>query len=247
MPSAATIPEPRLALVGQAERGKTPEAGLCTRVMVADRHALVRAGLQALLEGSGRLTVVGEAATGDEAVALARRIDPDVVVIDAQLPGLDCIEASRRMLTESGVAVMLLISSDVDDRVIPALRAGVSGLLHTDAPPAELVRTVEALAWGESLLSPSLARRLITELAARPEPVVRTSTVLEELTPREREVVGLVALGDSNAQIAEQLVVTPATAKTHVSRAMVKLAVRSRAQLVVFAYEAGIAQPRVAA
>jgi DNA-binding NarL/FixJ family response regulator len=211
------------------------------RVVVADGHALVRAGFRALLERRPAIEVVGEAADGEEAVALALRLRPDVVLIDGSLPGLDCVEATRRTLSETGAAVMLLTGSEADERMFDALRAGASGLMLKDTEATELVRAVELLARGEALLSPPIARRLIAELAARPEPQVPESDLLDELTAREREVVALVALGLNNDEIAARIVVTPATAKTHVSRAMVKLHARDRAQLVVFAYEAGLA------
>ena len=211
------------------------------RVVVADGHALVRAGFRALLERRSAIEVVGEAADGDEAVALASRLRPDVVLIDGSLPGLDCVEVTRRTLAETGAAVMLLTGSDADEQIFDALRAGASGLMLKNTEPTELLRAVELLASGEALLSPAIARRLIAELAARPEPQVPESDLLDELTAREREVMALVALGLSNDEIATRLVVTPATAKTHVSRAMVKLRARNRAQLVVFAYEAGLA------
>jgi DNA-binding NarL/FixJ family response regulator len=214
------------------------------RVLVADGQAVVRAGFRALLEAEQRIRIVGEAATGEEAVALAQRIRPDVVMIDAMLPGLDSVEATDRMFAETGVAVMLLTVCEGDKRIFAALRAGASGLLFKDTEPAELVRAVEALARGEVLLSPTLTRRLIAEFISRPEPACPSPELLDELTPREREVVALVALGLSNREIAEQLVVTPATAKAHVSRAMIKLHAHDRAKLVVFAYEAGLAAPR---
>jgi DNA-binding NarL/FixJ family response regulator len=214
------------------------------RVVIADGQALVRAGFRVLLEDTERIAVVGEAADGEEAVALAHRLRPDVVLMDANLPGLDCVEATRRVLSEPGGAVMLLTGSERDDRIFDALRAGASGLLLKDTEPTELVRAVELLAQGDALLSPALTRRLIAELASRPEPQLPKSNLLDELTAREREVVALVALGLTNDEIAEQLVVTRATAKTHVSRAMVKLQARDRAQLVVFAYETGLALPR---
>jgi DNA-binding NarL/FixJ family response regulator len=213
-------------------------------VLIADGHAVVRAGFRALLEDDQRITVVGEAATGEEAVTLTHRIRPDVVVIDAGLPGLDSVEATGRMFSQSGVAVMLLVASDGDKRVLAALRAGASGLLLKDTEPAELVRAVEALARGDALLAPSLTRRLIAELASRPEPECPSPELLDELTAREREVVALVGHGLGNDEIAERLVVSPATAKTHVSRAMVKLHAHDRAKLVVFAYEAGLVVPR---
>jgi DNA-binding NarL/FixJ family response regulator len=211
------------------------------RVVVADGQALVRAGFRVLLEDTERIAVIGEAADGEQAVALARRLRPDVVLMDANLPGLDCVEATRQVLAETGRAVMLLTGSERDERIFDALRAGASGLLLKDTEPTELIRAVELLARGEALLSPPLTRRLISELASRPEPRLPNSDLLDELTAREREVVSLVALGLTNEEIGEQLVVTRATAKTHVSRAMVKLHARDRAQLVVFAYETGLA------
>ena len=242
--SSGRAAPPRLALVGRPDGLEAPRRTGEVRVLVADGQALVRAGFRVLLEGDGRIEVVGEAATGEEAVALAGRLRPDVVLIDARLPGLDCVEATSRMFSESGVAVMLLTGSENDERVFGALRAGASGVLLKDTEPAELVGAVDALARGDALLSPSFARRLIAELASRPQPHLPSSELFDELTAREREVMALVALGLSNDQIAERLVVTPATAKTHVSRAMVKLHARDRAQLVVFAYESGLVPPR---
>ncbi len=217
------------------------------RVLVADGQALVRAGFRVLLEGDGRIAVVGEAAAGEEAISLTARLRPDVVLMDATLPGPDCVEATARMVAESGVAVLLLAASEDDDRIVAALRAGASGLLLKDTDPAELIRAIEALAHGDALLSPALTRRLIAELTARPEPRVPSSGLLAELTAREREVMALVAQGLKNDEIATRLVITPATAKTHVSRAMVKLHAHDRAQLVVFAYEAGLVLTRVGA
>src|SRR4051794_891675 len=198
-----------------------------------------------LLEGDRGITVVGEAATGDEAVAMAHRLRPDVALIDARLPGLDSVEATGQIFFKSGVAVMLLTTSEDDERIFAGLRGGASGLLLKDTDPAELLRGVELLARGDPLLSPPLARRLIAELASRPEPSPSPGLV-DELTAREREVVTLVGHGLSNDEIAERLVVTPATAKTHVSRAMVKLNAHDRAKLVVFAYETGLVRPRTA-
>jgi DNA-binding NarL/FixJ family response regulator len=231
----------------QKQRASASTARCAARVLIADGQALVRAGLRVLLETNQRITVVGEAACGEEAVALARRLRPDVVLIDARLPGLDSVEATGRMFSESRVAVMLLTANEGDERIFAALRAGASGLLLKDTEPAELVLAVELLARGEALLSPRLTRRLIAELASRPEPASASPGLLDELTAREREVVALVALGLSNGEIAERLVVTPATAKTHVSRAMVKLDARDRAKLVVLAYEAGLVVPRAQA
>jgi DNA-binding NarL/FixJ family response regulator len=217
------------------------------RVLIADGHALVRAGFRVLLEADARIRVVGEAGTGEQAVALALAIRPDVVLIDARLPGLDCVQATDRMIAESGVAVMLLTASEGDERIFAALRAGARGLLLKDTEPAELMRAIELLARGEAPLSPSLARRVIAELVSRPEPSHPSSELLDELTAREREVVALVALGLSNDEIADRLVVSRATAKTHVSRAMVKLDAHDRAKLVVFAYETGLVMPRAGA
>jgi DNA-binding NarL/FixJ family response regulator len=216
-------------------------AAPAVRVLVADGQALVRAGFRALLEADGRIGVVGEASTGEEAVELARRLRPDVVLIDATLPGLSCVEATGRMLEDPDIAVMLLTATELDDRIFATLRAGARGMLLKDTDPAELVQAIELLARGDALLSPSLTRRLIAELATIPDPQLPSSELLDELTRREREVVALVAHGLSNADIAERLVISPATAKTHVSRAMLKLGAHDRAQLVVFAFHAGLA------
>jgi DNA-binding NarL/FixJ family response regulator len=224
----------------RASRGT---GGPVTRVLIADGQALVRAGLRILLEADGCIRVVGEAATGEEASAMARRIPADVFLLDERLPGLDCVDLTSQIVSESGVAVMLLTASEADERVFAALRAGATGLLLKDTEPAELVRAVDALAHGGALLSPSLTRRLIAELASRPAPARPSSDLLDELSAREREVVALVAHGLGNHEIAERLVVSPATAKTHVSRAMVKLRLHNRAQLVALAYEAGLVVP----
>lgn len=210
------------------------------RVIISDGEALVRAGLRALLEGEGDIAVVGEAASGDDAVALARRLGPDVVLMDVSLPGLDAVETTRQLLDNPGVPVMLLTTSETDERIFDALRAGASGLVLKDTDPGELARAVAVLAGGGALLSPRLTRRLIADFASRPEPGRPDEALVQGLTTREREVVALVALGLSNDEIAEQLVVSPATARTHVSRAMIKLHARDRAQLVVFAYESGL-------
>jgi DNA-binding NarL/FixJ family response regulator len=238
-------PRRRLTLVHQAEYGGGTTRRE-VRVLVAHGQTLVRAGIRSLLESGQSLSVVGEVGGSDEAIELARRLGPDVVLMDATLPGLD-IEAIRQIAALAGVRLMLLTASDTDEGVFQSLRAGATALLVPDTEPAELVRAVRLVARGESLLSPSLTRRLIAELASRPE-VRRPSTdELEELTDREHEVMALVAHGLSNDEIAERLVVSPATAKTHVSRAMVKLHARDRAQLVVFAYQAGLVQARAAA
>jgi DNA-binding NarL/FixJ family response regulator len=219
-------------------------ASSAVRVLLADSQGLVRAGFRALLEATERISVVGEAASGEEAIALAHRLRPDVALIDATLPGLDSVQATRQISSQSRAAVILLIASQDDEHSLPALRAGATGLLLKDTEPAELVRAVETLAQGDALLSPRLTRRLIAELASRPEPMSPSPSLLDELTAREREVVALVGRGLGNDEIAERLVVSPATAKTHVSRAMVKLDAHNRAMLVVFAYETGLVRAR---
>jgi DNA-binding NarL/FixJ family response regulator len=217
-----------------------------SRVILSEGEALVRAGLRALLEEDGTVTVVGEAATGEEALDLAGQLKPDVVLLDAGLPGLDSVETTRRLLADSGVPVMLLANSEADEHTFAALRAGASGVVLKDTEPSELVRAVAVLARGDALLSPSFTRRLIADFASRPEPSQPNDERVAVLTAREREVVGLVAMGLSNGEIAEELVLSPATARTHVSRAMVKLGARDRSQLVVFAYNNGLVLQPVA-
>jgi DNA-binding NarL/FixJ family response regulator len=212
-------------------------------VLLADDQPLIRAALRVLVDHEEGLAVVAEAADGEEAVALARETRPDVVVMDIGMPGLDGIEATRRIVADTrldGVKVLILTTSESDERIIEALSSGASGFLVKDADPAELLRAVRVVAQGEALLSPSVTRRLIAELAALPRARRCPPGELEELTRREREVMGLVATGLSNAEIAEVLVVSPATAKTHVSRAMLKLQAHDRAQLVVLAYQTGL-------
>ena len=211
-----------------------------SRVILSEGEALVRAGLRALLEEDGTVSVVGEAATGEEALDLAGQLKPDVVLLDAGLPGLDSVETTRRLLADTGVPVMLLANSEADEHTFAALRAGASGVVLKDTEPSELVRAVAVLARGDALLSPSFTRRLIADFASRPEPSQPNDERVAVLTAREREVVGLVAMGLSNGEIAEELVLSPATARTHVSRAMVKLGARDRSQLVVFAYNNGL-------
>jgi DNA-binding NarL/FixJ family response regulator len=211
-------------------------------VLLADDQALVRAGFRALLEAQPDLEVVGEAADGEAALRLAVAHRPDVVLMDIRMPGCDGLEATRRIVADprlSAVRVIVLTTFDLDDYVFEALRVGASGFLVKDTEPVELIRAVRAVANGDALLSPGVTRRLIEEFVARtrrPKP----SVDLAELTQREREVMALVGIGLSNDEIAERLVVSPTTAKTHVSRAMTKLGARDRAQLVVFAYESGL-------
>jgi DNA-binding NarL/FixJ family response regulator len=220
----------------QAREGSSP-----LRVLIADGQPLVRAGFRALLQESGRMSVVGEASTFAQAVELARRTRPDVAVVDAGLTGR--VEA----IGELPVRVMLLTSSADDDRLLAAVRAGAQGLLVKDSAPGELVSGIEALARGDAPLSPCLARRLLRQVGAFPERHTPQPECLTELTPREREVLVLVGLGFTNTEIAERLVITLATAKTHVSRVMMKLHAHHRAALVVAAYEGGLVVPGTAA
>jgi DNA-binding NarL/FixJ family response regulator len=227
-------------------RSPTPgEIGKTIRVLLADDQALVRAGFRALLDAEPDIDVVGEANDGAEAVKLVRDVSPDVVLMDIRMPGTDGIDATRRICSDdklAGSRIVILTTFDVDEYVFEALRAGASGFLVKDTEPAELVQAVRVVAAGEALLSPSVTRRLIEEFATRAkEP--GSDALLTLLTDREREVVALVGSGLSNDEIAERLVVSPATAKTHVSRSMIKLGARDRAQLVVIAYESGLVRP----
>lgn len=215
-------------------------------VLLADGERLVRAALRGLLEGAWGITVAAEAASGPEAVALTRELRPDVVLMNLSLPDLSGLEATRRINADpelSGVEVLILSADEHDEDLFRALRAGASGFLTMDTEPAELLRAVRVLAGGGVQLSPSVTRRLIDEFASQPDPRRPVPTMFEELTVREREVVTLVAFGLTNEEIGELLVVSPATAKTHVSRSMIKLHVRDRAQLVALAYQTGFAQP----
>jgi DNA-binding NarL/FixJ family response regulator len=217
------------------------------RVGVADDQPLVRAGLKAMFELADGMKLVGEAVDGKAAIELARREQPDVLLMDVRMPIMDGIEATRRITTDpatAGVKVVVLTTFDVDEYVYSALRAGASGFLLKDAPPEQLFEAVRVVSAGEALLDPSVTRRLIGEFARRPpEPRSRQHTALKSLTAREREVLGLIGRGLSNAEIAEELVVSQATAKTHVARILAKLDARDRAQLVVLAYETGLVQP----
>jgi DNA-binding NarL/FixJ family response regulator len=215
-------------------------------VLLADDQPLVRAGLRVLFDGERDIAVVGEAANGEEALSLARHTRPDVVLMDIRMPGLDGLEATRRIAAEqqlAAVKVLILTTFESDAYVFEALRAGASGFLLKDAEPIELLQAVRVLDAGDALLSPSVTRRLISEFLAAPEPHRSPPEQLDVLTEREREVLALVARGLSNDQIAKRLTISPATAKTHVSRAMVKLGCRDRAQLVVLAYQTGLVLP----
>ena len=216
------------------------------RVVVADDQALVRAGFRVLVDSAPDLEVVGEAADGVEAVELARQRLPDVVLMDIRMPRMDGLEATRRIVAldrAAGVRVLVLTTFDLDEYVYQALRAGASGFLLKDTPPADLLAAIRVVAAGDALLAPSVTRRLIAEFARRPGPGAATPAALAALTEREREVLGLVARGLSNAEIAGLLQVSAATAKTHVSRVLAKLQARDRAQLVMLAYETGLVTP----
>ena len=218
------------------------------RVVLADDQALVRAGFRVLLDSAGDIEVVGEAASGEEAVEQTRTKKPDVVLMDIRMPNTDGLEATRRIATDpelAGVRVLILTTFEVDQYVFEALRSGASGFVVKDMEPAELLQAVRVVARGDALLAPGVTRRLIAEFAGRPEQRRPASPDLMVLTDREREVLVLVAAGRSNDEIATELFISPATAKTHVSRAMSKLGARDRAQLVVLAYESGLVLPRV--
>jgi DNA-binding NarL/FixJ family response regulator len=212
------------------------------RVLLADDQALVRAGFRSILEGEDGIEVVGEAADGGEATRLARQLRPDVVLMDIRMPGVDGLAATREIAVSTEARVIILTTFDLDEYVYGALRAGASGFLVKDSEPAELIHGLRVVARGDALIAPAITRRLIAEFAARsthPDPGPR----LRALTEREREVMALVAAGLSNTEIAARLVLSPATAKTHVSRIMTKAQVRDRSQLVILAYESGLTVP----
>jgi DNA-binding NarL/FixJ family response regulator len=215
-------------------------------VLLADDQALVRAGFRALLDAEPDIEVVGEAGTGEEAFGLASQLIPDVVLMDIRMPETDGLEATRRIAASpqlERVHVVILTTFELDEYIFAAIRNGASGFLVKDTDPQELIRGVRSVAQGDALLSPSVTRRLIEEFAAR-TPAPATTPTLEELTPREREIVAVAAEGLSNEEIADRLFISPTTAKTHISRAMHKLGARDRVQLVVAAYESGLVRPR---
>jgi DNA-binding NarL/FixJ family response regulator len=216
------------------------------RVVLVDDQALIRSGIRALLDAEDDIEVVAEAADGRQGVALTREHRPDIALVDIQMPLMDGIEATRQIAADPGlgdVRVVILTNYGIDEYVFRALRAGASGFLLKDTEPAELITALRVVMHGDALLSPAVTRRLISEFVARP-PDRLTPVGMERLTKREREVVALVAHGLSNDEIAETMVLSPTTAKTHVSRAMTKLGARDRAQLVVFAYQSALVVPR---
>ncbi len=211
------------------------------RVLIADDQPLARAGFKAVLEATGGVQVVAEAQDGDQAVELARRHDPDVVLMDIRMPGTDGIEATRRMPNQK---VLILTTFGLDDYIIEALRAGASGFLLKDAPVEELVRAVRTVAAGDAQLSPAVTKRLLEQVGRRlPAAVPRDSGALADLTERELEVLRLLAAGMSNAEIAATLVVSEPTVKSHVSNVLQKLGLRDRVQAVIYAYENGLVAP----
>jgi DNA-binding NarL/FixJ family response regulator len=215
------------------------------RVLLADDQALVRAGFRALLDARADIEVVGEAADGRAAVALAAELRPDVVLMDIRMPGLDGLEATRQIAADPAlgeVRVVILTTFALDEYLFDALRFGASGFLVKDTEPADLVTAVRVVAAGDALISPGMTRRLVEEFAARAKPR-RPAAELDVLTEREREVMALAAGGLTNDEIAGRLYMSPATARTHVSRAMIKLGARDRTQLVVLAYETGLVRP----
>ena len=216
------------------------------RVLVADDQALVRGSFRLLVDTDPGLQVIGEAATGAEAVEIATRDKPDVLLMDIRMPVMDGIEATRQITASeqtAGVRVLILTTFDLDDYVYAALRAGASGFLLKDTPPADLLTAIRIIAAGDALLAPAITRRLIAEFARRPQPGQQPAATLAGVTDREREVLTLIGRGLSNDEIAQALHITMATAKTHVSRLLAKLGARDRAQLVIVAYETGLIQP----
>jgi DNA-binding NarL/FixJ family response regulator len=213
-------------------------------VLLADDQSLVRAGFRMILESEGDITVVGEAANGEQAVAATRRLGPDVVLMDIQMPGSDGLAATRQITAAAGARsrVLILTTFERDEYVFEALQAGASGFLLKNAPPEELVHAVRVVASGDALLAPSVTRRVIEQFARRPvEPAVRER--VESLTQREREVLILLARGMSNSELAAELFVTEGTIKTHLSSLLAKLGLRDRVQAVVLAYESGLVAP----
>lgn len=221
---------------------------MSVRVVLADDQALLRATLRLLLDSAPDIEVVGEAATGAEALAQVREACADLVLMDIRMPDMDGIEATRRIVGDealAGVKILILTTFETDELVAAALRAGASGFLGKGVEPEALLEAIRTVSAGEALLSPAATTSLVERFLAQPEPLHgRLAADLSELTAREREIAALVGAGLSNLEIAERLVISPATAKTHVNRAMMKVGARDRAQLVVFAYETGLVTPR---
>jgi DNA-binding NarL/FixJ family response regulator len=212
-----------------------------TRVLIADDDELVRAGLAAILSTDPEIEVVGEASTGREAVDRTRRLQPDVVLMDVRMPDLDGIAATRELVRADAAArVLILTTFEQDDYIFPSLHAGASGFLLKRSPPEKLIAAVHTIARGDSLLAPSVTRRVLDHMASQPATDHRATARLQELTPREREVFELLARGLSNAEIAGELVLEESTVKTHVKRVLAKLGVRDRVQAVIVAYETGV-------
>jgi DNA-binding NarL/FixJ family response regulator len=218
------------------------------RVLIADDQALIRAGFRAVIDSAEDLTVVAEAANGREAIDLARQCDPDVVLMDIRRPEMDGLAATRAIVSDPALAssrILILTTFEIEEYVFEALRAGASGFLSKSVEPADLLAGIRVIARGDSLLSPVATKNLIAKVLAQPHAAPGpASDMFDSLTEREREIVSLVATGLSNDDIARQLVISPFTVKTHANRAMAKLGVRDRAQLVVRAYQAGLVQPR---
>ncbi|MFP3578687.1 MULTISPECIES: response regulator transcription factor [unclassified Arthrobacter] len=215
------------------------------RILLADDQTLIRAGFRALLDAEQDMEVVGEAGTGADAVRLAAREQPDVVLMDIRMPGGDGLNATREILANpllAGTRIIILTTFELDEYISEAVRAGAAGFLVKDTEPAELIRAVRVVHDGDALLSPSVTRRIMAQLASQSRAAGK-AIPLDQVTDREREVLALVGEGLNNAEIAERLFITPLTAKTHVSRIMTKLMVRDRSQLVVLAYESGLVRP----
>ena len=220
-----------------------------TRVLIADDQALIRVGLRKILEAEADTTVVEDVGDGESAIAAARRLRPDVVLMDIRMPGLDGIEATRRIVAaQPDTRIVIITTFGLDAYVFDALRAGASGFMLKDAPPEEIAAAVRIVAGGDALLAPAVTRSVVEEFV-RQTPIDRSPppSAVAELTPREREVLDLLASGLSNSEICERLVITEATAKTHVARILQKLGIRDRVQAVIYAYENGLVTPRASA
>ena len=214
------------------------------RVLLADDQALVRAGFRMIIDNQADMTVVAEAADGGDVLEVARRERPDVILMDIRMPGLDGIEATRRLIADGcGAHILMLTTFDLDEYLYEAMRAGASGFLLKTAPPRQLIAAIRDATTGDTLVAPAITRRLVEEFVARPRPDTTIPAALARLTPRELEVLKLMATGLSNAELAQTLFVSETTAKTHVTRILTKLGLRDRVQAVVTAYESGVVRP----